>query len=79
MGFSFMTLRILVATQVSLRNGHLQSPPLHPWCEPMGDKSPKANQKKSSQKNSKSSSADNKKNQAIAAKQAAGQASKKKK
>jgi hypothetical protein len=45
----------------------------------MGDRSPKANQKKSSQKQSKANSANQKKGQAIAAKQAAGQASKKKK
>jgi hypothetical protein len=36
----------------------------------MGDKSPKANQKKSSQKTSQASSADKQKQQAIAAKQA---------
>ena len=37
----------------------------------MGDKSPKANQKKSSQKQAKASSADQKSKQAAAAKQAA--------
>jgi len=37
----------------------------------MGDKSPKATQKKSTQKQSKLSSADQKKQQAVAAKQAA--------
>jgi hypothetical protein len=36
----------------------------------MGDKSPKANQKKTSQKQSKNNSADQKKKQATAAKQA---------
>ena len=36
----------------------------------MGDKSPKANQKKSSQKTSQANSADQKKQQAVAAKQA---------
>jgi len=39
---------------------------------PMGDKSPKANQKKNSQKQSKTNNADKKKQQAVAAKQAAG-------
>ena len=38
----------------------------------MGDKSPKANQKKSGQKDAKTSSANAKKNDAVAAKQAAG-------
>ncbi len=38
----------------------------------MGDRSPKANQKKSSQKQAKVNSADQKKKQAVAAKQAAG-------
>jgi len=38
----------------------------------MGDKSPKANQKKSGQKNAKASSANQQKNAAIAAKSAAG-------
>ncbi len=38
----------------------------------MGDKSPKANQKKSTQKQSKSTTADKNKKQAVAAKQAAG-------
>jgi hypothetical protein len=38
----------------------------------MGDKSPKANQKKSGQKNVKASSANQKKSAAIAAKSAAG-------
>jgi hypothetical protein len=38
----------------------------------MGDKSPKANQKKSGQKQSKTSSASAKKNAAVAAKSAAG-------
>lgn len=38
----------------------------------MGDKSPKANQKKSSQKQVKVSGADQKKKQAVAAKQTAG-------
>ena len=38
----------------------------------MGDKSPKANQKKSSQKQAKASTANQKKRQAIADKQAAG-------
>ena len=38
---------------------------------PMGDKSPKSNQKKSSQKASQASSADQKKKQAVAAKQSA--------
>ena len=38
----------------------------------MGDKSPKANQKKSGQKNAQASSANAKKNAAIAAKSAAG-------
>ena len=37
----------------------------------MGDKSPKANQKKSGQKNAKTSSANAKKNAAVAAKSAA--------
>lgn len=39
---------------------------------PMGDKSPKSNQKKSSQKQAAASSADQKKKQAVAAKSAAG-------
>jgi hypothetical protein len=38
----------------------------------MGDKSPKANQKKSAQKQSKNNAAGQKKQQAVAAKQAAG-------
>jgi hypothetical protein len=38
----------------------------------MGDKSPKANQKKSGQKQAKASSADQKKSAAVAAKQVAG-------
>jgi hypothetical protein len=38
----------------------------------MGDKSPKANQKKNNQKSAVANSANQKKNQAIAAKQAAG-------
>jgi hypothetical protein len=38
----------------------------------MGDKSPKANQKKSGQKNAQASNANAKKNAAIAAKSAAG-------
>jgi len=38
----------------------------------MGDKSPKANQKKSSQKQAKASGADQQKQQAIAAQQTAG-------
>ena len=38
----------------------------------MGDKSPKANQKKSSQNQAKANSADQKKKQAVAAKQVAG-------
>ena len=37
----------------------------------MGDKSPKANQKKTSQKDAKANSANQKKNAAVAAKQAA--------
>jgi hypothetical protein len=39
----------------------------------MGDRSPKANQKKSNQKQTKTSTADQKKKQAMASKQAAGQ------
>jgi hypothetical protein len=38
----------------------------------MGDKSPKANQKKNSQKDAKSANANQQKKQAVAAKQAAG-------
>ncbi|HEY0257585.1 MAG TPA: hypothetical protein VGC39_09095 [Candidatus Methylacidiphilales bacterium] len=51
---------------------------LHSKSKIMGDKSPKATQKKSAQKQSKSNVSDQKKKQAIASKQAAGASAKKK-